>query len=267
MRPNIEHQMLGIIMGQGGENLGHTLWGQTELSCYDDSMHGIWGMSYKYHERAIVFNEKNLVRLWDVAYDGYCGGKDSTQVKWTDNEKVGEFQNLTQDIAQNYKGPSMMVMAFHHDTQSQDYLQHFDRNWPSPIVYHDSYDYNLPPDQQPTGDFSLAVDYNNIHVTNVSDMLVFNKPIYSAYKHYYDMMPNFSRLHNIRKPAGASAVEGEGFFDSLTFQGTMKIMEEGREVEHTQGSGHHGPDWVGVASIRSGKGYKISSQPTLQRMI
>ena len=41
IRPNIEHNMLGIIMGRGGlDELGATFWGQTELSCYDDSMHG-----------------------------------------------------------------------------------------------------------------------------------------------------------------------------------------------------------------------------------
>ena len=34
IRPCIEHNMLGIVMGRGGgEDLGHTLWGQTELSC------------------------------------------------------------------------------------------------------------------------------------------------------------------------------------------------------------------------------------------
>jgi hypothetical protein len=56
LRPCIEHYMLGVIFGRGGgpEELGATFWGQTELSCYDDSQHGIWGMSYKYHERAIV---------------------------------------------------------------------------------------------------------------------------------------------------------------------------------------------------------------------
>jgi hypothetical protein len=38
LRPNIEHWMLGIIMGKGGsiDDLGATLWGQTELSCFDD---------------------------------------------------------------------------------------------------------------------------------------------------------------------------------------------------------------------------------------
>jgi hypothetical protein len=28
-------------------------------------------MSYKYHERAIVTNDRNLVRVFDVAFDGY----------------------------------------------------------------------------------------------------------------------------------------------------------------------------------------------------
>lgn len=33
IRPNIEHEMLGIVMGRGGvDELGATLWGQTELS-------------------------------------------------------------------------------------------------------------------------------------------------------------------------------------------------------------------------------------------
>jgi hypothetical protein len=43
IRPNIEHNMLGIVMGRGGlDELGATFWGQTELSCFDDSMHGMY---------------------------------------------------------------------------------------------------------------------------------------------------------------------------------------------------------------------------------
>jgi len=81
LRPNIEHEMLGIIMGRGGtQELGATFWGQTELSCYDDSQHGIWAMSYKYHEHAMVTNERNMIRAYDVAFDGYNGGFDQTCV-------------------------------------------------------------------------------------------------------------------------------------------------------------------------------------------
>lgn len=104
IRPNIEHNMMGVVMGRGGlEDLGATLWGQTELSCYDDSMHGIWGMSYKYHERAMVFNERNLIRLWDVAYDGYNGGKDTTYVKWNDEDSIIEFKDKTHDLTVPYE--------------------------------------------------------------------------------------------------------------------------------------------------------------------
>ena len=58
LRPNIEHYMLGLVIGKGGmDHLGATLWGQTEMSVFDDGQHGVWGMTYKYHERAMVFNE------------------------------------------------------------------------------------------------------------------------------------------------------------------------------------------------------------------
>ncbi len=130
IRPNIEHNMLGIIMGRGGlDELGATFWGQTELSCYDDSMHGIWGMSYKYNEKAIVTNHKNLIRLWDIAYDGYNGGKDCTHVQWTDPDSVAKFKEDTYEINKPYEGSSMMVMAFDNVEDKEP--------WPSPIVFHD----------------------------------------------------------------------------------------------------------------------------------
>jgi len=48
LRPNIEHWMLGVIIGRGGiEHLGACFWGQTEMSVFDDGMHGVWGMTYK----------------------------------------------------------------------------------------------------------------------------------------------------------------------------------------------------------------------------
>ena len=47
LRPNIEHEMLGIIMGRGGtQELGATFWGQTELSCYDDAQHGTYQSNF-----------------------------------------------------------------------------------------------------------------------------------------------------------------------------------------------------------------------------
>ena len=278
VRPNIEHYMLGIILGQGGESLGSTFWGQTELSCYDDSMHGIWGMSYKYNERAIVINERNLVRLWDIAYDGYVGGKEDSAVEWDNQDPMNpnsqpSLVEATMDVTRPYRGPSMMVMAFNHQEARQHggtfganrvspYKSHFKSNWPSPIVYYDRGNNSAPS--------STSADFDNIHVVEVDQFRVFNNELYkNGYGAYKGKMPDFWDLHKIRKNAGTAAVENEAQSDALAFQGTMRTLsaDNGALIQEIQGSGHHGPDFVGCASLRAGKGYKINSQPTIQRIV
>ena len=262
LRPNIEHNMMGIIIGLAGDTLGNTLWGQTELSVYDDSMHGIWGMSYKYHERAIVFNEKCLVRLWDIAYDGYNGGKDDTYVRWTDGESVRKFNEATVDMTKSYTGSSMMVMAFVHE----DELPGYKRNWPSPIVFDDHFNY-VDGRDEPADQMSVPVGFDNLHVVDTSSFKVFNHPAYGAYHHYHKKMPSFKELHRLRKDAGMCTQENDTPSDSLAFQGSMRTRQNGILIEEIQGSGHHGPDFAGAASVRAGKGYKIISQPTQQRLV
>jgi hypothetical protein len=278
IRPNIEHNMLGVIMGLGGDDLGNTLWGQTELSVYDDSMHGIWGMSYKYHERAIVFNEKNLIRMWDIAYDGYNGGKDDTYVDWTAEESApngpGTFKEETINLGKNYRGPSMMVMAFAHDKSRRDeqrgtnlFDEHFKRNWPSPIVFYDSHDPSRG--EQQGRNEALPLDYDNLQNVNVDGFRVFNNGLYAgAYAQYRSMMPDFRTLHVTRKTAGQGSADSETSTDCLAFQGSMKVKENGMLIQEIHGSGHHGPDYTGVASVRAGKGQKTAGQaPTLHRLI
>ncbi len=271
VRPNIEHYMLGIILGQGGESLGSTFWGQTELSCYDDSMHGIWGMSYKYNERAIVINERNLVRMWDIAYDGYVGGKEDSAVSWDSNNakdpnSLTSFVQGTMDVTRPYRGPSMMVMAFNHTdarmSDEQMFKDHFRSNWPSPIVFYDR--------MHPTESVQLSADFDNIHVVEVDQFRVFNNNLYSnAYKPYQRKMPDFHDLHTIRKNAGVAATENEASSEALAFQGSLRTLnaENGGLIQEIQGSGHHGPDFIGCASLRAGKGYKMNSQPTIQRLV
>jgi hypothetical protein len=86
-------------------------------------------MSYKYNEKAIVLNQKNLIRMWDVAYDGYNGGKDCTHVSWTDPESVGRFKDDTYENNKPFEGASMMVMKFTNIDSGDP--------WPSPIIFHD----------------------------------------------------------------------------------------------------------------------------------
>jgi hypothetical protein len=112
LRANIEHEMLGVIVGRGGtQELGATFWGQTELSCYDDAQHGLWGMSYKYHERAMVTNERNMIRMFDIAFDGYVGGMDTDILRFGD-EDLNDFLKAQYDIDVPFGGPSMIVLPF-----------------------------------------------------------------------------------------------------------------------------------------------------------
>lgn len=215
-----------------------------------------------------MFNEKNLIRLWDVAYDGYNGGKEEKHVNWTDEVDTKRFRDDTGDVTKNYQGASMMVMAFVHDSAHKiggrsTMQQHLKRNWPSPIVFHDKYD-PVERDQART-----IVGYDNLHVVDVGEFRVFNNPLYwNAYNSYKVHFPDFSELHSTRKNAGESSREAETTNDSLAFQGTMRIKERGCVKTEILGSGHHGPDFTGVASIRAGKGYKmITQQPMLGRLV
>lgn len=54
--------------------------------------------------------------------------------------------------------------------------------------------------------------------------------------------------------------ENESQVSALAFQGTMRIFRaDGQLVNEVTGSGHHGKDYVGVASVRAGKGMVIAS--------
>lgn len=164
LRPNIEHYMMGIIFGRGGspEELGATYWGQTELSVYDDTQHGIWGMSYKYHERAIVTNERNLIRVFDIAFDGYCGGNDSRIMKWNEDD-INEFAEATKDTTRPFSGPSMLVFSL------PTYQNSFD-SFPNPVVFHPV----TTPKILPTRSQSTATSFKTSTSTVVSRRITRN---------------------------------------------------------------------------------------------
>jgi hypothetical protein len=247
VRPCIEHAMLGVVMGHGGEDLGGTFWGQTELSCYDDSFHGVWGTSYKYHSRAIVKNNKNLVRIFDISYDEYIGGKDSIAVDWS-KEKAGEerpFYQAASNLTVPYAGPSLFVMRFKVNNRD------FKPTWPSPIVVHDTLDVEPPP---------FAVDPDGLYTISDPTWRVFNDPAYrEQYRNYLPMIPDFTYIHSMRKEPGYASVDSEASQSGLCFCGTYRICTVNNGIvqrEEIMGNGHHGPDFVGVAPVRNGKGMR-----------
>jgi hypothetical protein len=110
---------------------------------------------------------------------------------------------------------------------------------------------------------TMPVDAENANFIKVDPFRVFNRPDYQVqYKNYFNSMPDFSKMHNT-KHAGAASEENETQACALAFQGTMKVFgggaggAAGGASHEITGSGHHGNDYVGVASVRSGKGMRM----------
>jgi len=263
LRPNIEHEMLGVIMGRGGtQELGATFWGQTELSCYDDSQHGIWGMSYKYHERAMVTNERNLIRAYDIAFDGYNGGMDQTCLEWNDRSSLKKYRDCTYDRSKPYCGPSMLVMALPCSERKQA--------WPNPIVFHGDIASNYCPDPEQTQGA----------LPNLQEHMVFNHDknprgcslaVELRYKQYMAAleMTQWASIDQSSRPAGESCVANESTSSPMAFQGSMRVVGPGGQtLEEIKGSGHLGHSYVGVASVREGRGVlNPAAQHAMMRLV
>ena len=262
LRPNIEHYMLGMIMGKGGsmDDLGATLWGQTELSCFDDGQHGVWGMSYKYHASAIVFNERNLHRMWDIAYDGYAGGKDCSILDWGSEADISRFIKSDSNLNIPYSGPSIIVIPLPSQVHSL----------PSPL---------------PIANLVNSLLANNAHTLATSDLFVEDMQgfllrvaekigeehimgIRNAVSVMYDLL-HMHRNSAAAKCACLATMENEATLVRLGYGGTYQYKldnDNGGWVE-IFGCGHHGPDFVGKASERAGKGMRIMSAPQQTRLV
>jgi len=253
LRPNIEHYMLGVIIGRGGiDHLGATLWGQTEMSVFDDGQHGVWGMTYKYHERAIVFNERNLHRVWDVAYDGYVGGKDMQIVDMNSESEIETFIEDANNYTADYNGFSFICTQLENEHSTL----------PSPL---------------PLSNYSEAGSILATADTFINDVQAFSGKCLRRCGdnlHQNDLAAKISHIYQklemnnnaqIIKDATLACSNNESTSCRLMYQGTARWhYTGGGDVECKAGCGHHGPDYVGVAAVRNGKQLLSSSAPHIQ---
>ena len=261
IRPNIEHYMLGMIVGRGGlDYLGATLWGQTEMSVFDDGQHGVWGMTYKYHERAIVFNERNMHRMWDIAYDGYVGGKELDLLQWHNQPDVDTFKADMMDLTREYSGKSLLAVP----------LWHADHYLPSPVILGDYTDMESNATMLATADLFLndvrqfkQSIHNKINSSNSGPDLL--KTITKVAK-ALDIENNYEQIHD----ASTATVRGESTRNLLMYAGTVShgcTADHGNcPTQSKNGNGHHGPDYTGVAAVRNGKSLASTTAPMLQTM-
>jgi len=256
IRPNIEHYMLGVIIGRGGiDHLGATMWGQTEMSVFDDGQHGVWGMTYKYHERAIVFNERNLHRVWDVAYDGYVGGKDMTIVDMNSPESVNEFANASNNYNIEYEGNSIVPVGINVPL-----------TWlPSPMLLCDFANTNNAITALATADMFIADVGRFIEKTmgRVDGDLAKIELKHKISEMYTALQLNNN--HQLVKDATLACANNESTSCRLMYQGTSTSIYNNAHSNsiHVPGSGHHGNDYAGVAAVRNGKQLAASAAPAI----
>jgi len=255
IRPNIEHYMLGVIIGRGGiDHLGATLWGQTEMSVFDDGQHGVWGMTYKYHERAIVFNERNLHRVWDVAYDGYVGGKDMTIVDMNSPDSKRIFINSSNNYNVEFDGPSIVPVGLK-----------LPLTWlPSPMLLCDFNNLSQAVTALATADMFISDVGRFIEkTTNRIDGHEAQVELRTKIADMYNEL-ELNNNHQIVKDATLACTNNESTSCRLMYSGTsISTYSDGTASVHVPGSGHHGNDYPGVAAVRNGKQLAASAAPAI----
>jgi hypothetical protein len=255
IRPNIEHYMLGVIIGRGGiDHLGATLWGQTEMSVFDDGQHGVWGMTYKYHERAIVFNERNLHRVWDVAYDGYVGGKDMTIVDMNSADSKRLFINASNNYNVEYEGASIIAVGIDVPL-----------TWlPSPMLLCDFSNQNAAVRALATADMFISDVSRFIEKTlGRVDGLEARTELETKIAEIYNEL-ELNNNHQMVKDATLACTNNESTSCRLMYSGTSTAhYSDHSQPVHVPGSGHHGNDYPGVAAVRNGKQLAASAAPAI----
>lgn len=202
-----------------------------------------------------------MIRVFDVAFDGYNGGMDQTAVDWASDSSRNSFMQSTFNRSQPYHDSSMLIMSIPHDHQVSK------RAWPNPIMFQPKDSGNANPDPEKsappanTGDhvvFSSGSNYSTVAQQNK-----YNEYMQALGMTYWTT-PDISN-----RPAGDCCIGNETSSHMMAFEGTMKVYDaNGAQISCTQGSGHLGPSYVGVASVREGRGVlNPQMAPQLARLI
>ena len=88
-----------------------------------------------------------------------------------------------------------------------------------------------------------------------------------VYSYYYTALGMENWINSFsHQAAGHLAYQNETDVYGYSFHGHMASILDGNR-EETQGSGHLGPNFVGVASVREGRGMLPRGMPTLAHLV
>lgn len=202
-----------------------------------------------------MINERNMHRVWDVAYDGYNGGKGMSMLDWNNREEKLAFVEAQQNLTSDYQGKDILAVLL------------------NPLVNH-------LPSPLPFGDLANVPDAGQA----VTDELVTRntdiKSVVQRFKSHANEA-NYNVLTAVCKtlndelqivpasfsavPASVASTQNSATSIRLFYQGTIEVQDDhGAELFRSVGCGHHGPDYPGVASVRNGKSLLQTAAPLIR---
>lgn len=191
---------------------------------------------------------------------GYCGGKDCSVLDWGSDSDVARFIKADSNLNTPYSGPSIIVVPFPTQVHTL----------PSPL---------------PIANFVNSALANNAHGLATSDLFVedmhglllrvaekIGEEHVHGIKNVVSVLYDLLHLHRnsaAAKCACLATMENEATLIRLGYGGTYnyKLDTDHNGWVEIFGCGHHGPDFVGKASERAGKGMKISGTPMMTRLV
>jgi hypothetical protein len=227
----------------------------------------------------MVTNEKNLIRVYDVAFDGYNGGMDQKFLNWNNPADLENFREKTHERRGPYTGPSFLVMALPHDDKKSH------KTLPNPMVFWTAESINIASPEDSSANITDIEqhDYFNfansaqhrLEPNNRNNYVDKNQMSSAVQQRAYDVyrkqlnVENWTSLAQTARSAGENCITNEAESRLMAFEGTMKVYTDtGNLIQDLRGSGHLGPSYPGVASIREGKGINNSAQaPIMGRLI
>ena len=196
-------------------------------------------------------------RVFDVAYDGYVGGKDVQLLHWGDEKQKEDFKEAMEDTSRPYDGPSVIVLPMKNTV-----------NWlPSPLILmDDAGSKNTPTLTTPESHAQQINDFRNTVMKRVTNSALRTEVQDTIGKMYSEL-----QMHgqgSFQKTASDATVSNEATHTRLAYQGTAKwVKENGDEMNFQQGCRHHGADFIGVAAVRNGKALMPQANPVVNTTI
>jgi hypothetical protein len=199
----------------------------------------------------MVINERNLHRVWDVAYDGYNGGKDVSILKWGTPSDIEVWKSESEQLGRDYNGKSIVVVPL--KGLALEYL-------PSPMPYP-----GRKPQQSITSDLIVSntqklydVFKSKCTFNSVGGFEDFEK-VLEKVNAKLNLVPHMQE----EKHAAQAAIDNETTTCRLFYQGSVRIYDANGVTEKI-GCGHHGADYIGVASVRNGKSLMATTAPLIR---